>query len=44
VRPRARLTVEPDDFPFKNQTRGHRRGESVRSVVVRNALRLPGSR
>jgi hypothetical protein len=44
VRPRARLTVEPDDFPFKHETRTHRRGESVRSVVWRNALRMPGSR
>ena len=44
VRPRARLIVEPDDFPFRDQTRGHRRDESVRSVVWRNALRMPGSR
>jgi hypothetical protein len=44
VRPRARLTVKPDDFPFKDRTRGHRRGESVRSVVWRNVLRMPGSR
>jgi hypothetical protein len=40
VRPRARLTVEPNDFPFHGRTRGHRRGESVRSVSLRNALRL----
>src|SRR5262249_19717593 len=44
VRPRALLAVEPSDFPFKDRTRGHRRGESVRSVVWRNALRWPGSR
>jgi hypothetical protein len=41
VRPRARLTVEPDDFPFKGETRGHRRGDSVRKVWLKNALRLP---
>lgn len=41
VRPRARLAIEPDDFPFKRQTRGHRRGESVRRVSLRNAFRLP---
>ena len=40
VRPRAGLTVEPEDFPFRAQTRGHRRGESVRSVSIRNVLRL----
>jgi hypothetical protein len=39
VRPRARLTVEPEDFPFKAKTRGHRRGDSVRKVSLRNALR-----
>jgi len=41
VRPRARLAVEPDDFPFKTKTRGHRRGDSVRKVWLKNALRLP---
>lgn len=40
VSPRARLVVEPDDFPFKRQTRGHRRGDSVRKVSLKNALRL----
>ncbi len=40
VRPRARLTVEPDDFPLRARTRAHQRGESVRSVSLRNALRL----
>ena len=44
VRPRARLPVTPADFPFRTETRGHRRGESVRSVVWRNALRMPGLR
>jgi hypothetical protein len=44
VRPRARLPVTPEDFPFRTQTRGHRRGASVRSVVWRNALRTPGLR
>lgn len=44
VRPRARLRITPEDFPFKDRTRGHRRGESVRSVSVRNLLRLPGRR
>jgi hypothetical protein len=40
VRPRARVLVEPDDFPLRSRTRGHRRGESVRSVSLRNAVRL----
>ena len=40
VRPRARLRVSPDEFPFKAKTLGHRRGESVRRVALRNALRL----
>jgi hypothetical protein len=40
VRPRARLGVEPEDFPFKAQTRGHRRGATPRSVAIRAALRL----
>jgi hypothetical protein len=44
VRPRARLPVTPEDFPFKARTRGHARGASVRSVVWRNALRMPGLR
>jgi hypothetical protein len=41
VRPRALLTVEPEDFPYKGKTRGHRRGDSVRKVSLKNALRLP---
>jgi hypothetical protein len=40
VRPRARLSVKPEDFPFKAETRGHRRGDSVRKVSVKHALRL----
>jgi hypothetical protein len=40
VRPRARLTVGPRDFPFKAQTRGHSRGDSVRKVSLKHALRL----
>ena len=40
VRPRARLRIAPVDFPFKGKTRGHRRGESVRRVALRNALRV----
>jgi hypothetical protein len=40
VRPRARLTLEPEDFPYKGKTRGHRRGDSVRKVSLKHALRL----
>jgi hypothetical protein len=40
VRPRARLTVEPDDFPFKAVTRGHGKRATPRSVAIRHALRL----
>jgi hypothetical protein len=40
ARPRAKLHVAPEDFPFKAKTIGHRRGESVRRVALRNALRL----
>jgi hypothetical protein len=40
VRPRARLTLEPEDFPYKRKTRGHRRGDSVRKVSLKHALRL----
>jgi hypothetical protein len=39
VRPRARLPVEPDDFPFRAQTLGHRRGDTPNRVVLRHALR-----
>jgi hypothetical protein len=44
VRPRARLTVSPDDFPFRRKTRGHRRGDSVRKVALLHALRWPSPR
>lgn len=44
VRPRALLRVRPDDFPFRAQTRGHRRGTSVRRVVWQHALRIPERR
>ena len=40
VRPRARLTVEPPDFPFKQKTRGHSGGDSVHKVSLKHALRL----
>jgi hypothetical protein len=40
VKPRALLAVQPDDFPFKANTRGHRRGDSVRKVWLKHALRL----
>lgn len=44
VRARARLRVTPDDFPFRRQTRGHRRGDTPRSVSIRNLMRLPSPR
>jgi len=44
VRPRARLRVSPDDFPLRRQTRGHRRGDTPRSVSIRNLMRLPSPR
>jgi hypothetical protein len=40
VRPRARVRVEPHDFPLRDRTRGHTRGDSVRKVSIQNALRL----
>jgi hypothetical protein len=40
VRPRARLTIKPADFPCKGQTRGHRKGDTPRGVAIRNALRV----
>ena len=39
VRPRARLRVAPDDFPFRSQTLGHGPGDTPRSVSIRNVLR-----
>jgi hypothetical protein len=40
VRPRLRVPVTPDDFPLREKTIGFRRGESVRRVSIRHALRL----
>jgi hypothetical protein len=40
VRPRRRVAVSPADFPLRDRTIGFRRGESVRRVALRNALRL----
>jgi hypothetical protein len=39
VRPRARLHVAPDDFPFRAWTLGHRQGDTPRRVTWRHALR-----
>ena len=39
VRPRAWLRVEPDDFPFRAKTLGHRKGDSPMRVTIRHALR-----
>jgi len=44
VRPRARLQIAPEDFPFKGSTLGHRRGDTPNRVGIRNLLRLPGRR
>jgi hypothetical protein len=40
VRPRLRVPVGPHDFPLRDKTIGFRRGESVRRVSIRHALRL----
>jgi hypothetical protein len=40
VRPRLRVPVTPGDFPLRDRTIGFRRGESVRRVALRGALRL----
>ncbi len=39
VRPRARLHVEPDDFPFRARTLAHAAGETPADVWRRAALR-----
>jgi hypothetical protein len=39
VRPRLRVPVSPSDFPLRERTIGFRRGESVRRVAIRHALR-----
>jgi hypothetical protein len=41
VRPRAFLSVTPDDFPFRAQTIGHEADATPRRVAVRHALRPP---
>jgi hypothetical protein len=40
VAPRARLEVEPADFPFREDTLRHHAGDTPRRVVLRHALRL----
>jgi hypothetical protein len=40
VRPRAKLRVAPDDFPFRRQTLGHGPGDTPRSVSIRNLVSL----
>jgi hypothetical protein len=40
VRPRARLTVEPEDFPFRSKTRRHAQGDTPNRVALRHALRF----
>jgi hypothetical protein len=39
VRPRARLRVEPDDFPFRGRTMEHGKGATPTTVTRRSALR-----
>lgn len=39
VRPRARLAVTPEDFPFRRQTIEHGAGDTPARVVLRHALR-----
>lgn len=39
LRPRARLRVEPDDFPFRGRTMPHGEGATPATVVRRAALR-----
>ena len=38
VRPRARLAVTPEDFPFRQRTMEHRAGATPSSAVRRSAL------
>ena len=40
VKPRLRVPVTPDDLPLRDRAIGFRRGESVRRVSIRHALRL----
>jgi hypothetical protein len=39
VRPRARLPVAPDDFPFRHRTMAHSEGATPLTVTRRSALR-----
>jgi hypothetical protein len=39
VRPRARLRVGPDDFPFRRRTMQHRKGDTPSTVTLRSAFR-----
>jgi hypothetical protein len=39
VQPRARLHVEPDDFPFRARTMAHGEGDTPSTVARRSALR-----
>ena len=39
VRPRARLQVDPNDFPFRGRTMGHGKGATPLTVTRRSALR-----
>lgn len=39
VKPRARLAVSPEDFPFRRQTIEHGAGDTPARVVFRHALR-----
>src|SRR5581483_7632724 len=40
VKPRARLAVTPEDFPFRTQTIEHGAGDTPARVVFRHALRF----
>ena len=40
VRARLRVPVTPEDLPLRDTTIGFRRGESVRRVAIRHALRM----
>jgi hypothetical protein len=39
VKPRARLAVSPDDFPFRAQTIAHGAGDTPMRVALRHAVR-----
>jgi hypothetical protein len=39
VRPRAKLHVTPDDFPFRDRTIEHHEGDTPTGVALRHALR-----